>query len=197
MHHINMNNFKCHNLRSRHTRAFTLIEVIVASSLFVTVLTMSATALVHIIDANNKAQTVTSVINNLSFALEDMSRRIRIGYGYSCDGGGDCAYGDTFSFNAEETIGGPVVEYTYSVLNGRIMQSVDGATAMPVTSPDVTINSLRFSLSGSCPRDGASGCDEIQPRVLIVIKGEAGDKESLKSDFVIQTSVTMRGLDDN
>jgi len=57
---------------------FTLIEMLVAVSLFVFVMLIGVGVLLSIIDANRKARALSSVMNNLNFALESMSRNIRV-----------------------------------------------------------------------------------------------------------------------
>lgn len=66
-------------------RGFTLVEMIVALGIFAVVALVAVGALTKIIDANRKSQTLKSAINNISFALESMSREIRLGTNYDCE----------------------------------------------------------------------------------------------------------------
>lgn len=79
---------------STHTniRAFTLVEMIVSLAVFSIVAVVALGALVKIVSANRKAQTLQTSITNLNFALETMSRELRTGHWYFCEsnmGGAD------------------------------------------------------------------------------------------------------------
>jgi prepilin-type N-terminal cleavage/methylation domain-containing protein len=69
------------------TRGFTLVEMIVSLAIFSVVAVVALTALMSIMSANRKAQTLQSSITNLSYALEAMSREMRVGTTYYCDVG--------------------------------------------------------------------------------------------------------------
>ena len=78
------------------TRGYTLIELIVAVGLFSFVMTLVSGAYFLMIGINRQAQSIATGINNLSFALETMSRTIRTGYDYDCGGASSCG-GNSFS----------------------------------------------------------------------------------------------------
>ncbi len=64
---------------------FTLIEMIVSLALFSIVVTISVGALLMLIATNQQLQNEQSVMTNLSFALDSMTREIRTGTNYYCD----------------------------------------------------------------------------------------------------------------
>lgn len=63
---------------------FTLIEMIVSLALFSSVITISIGALLTMIATNQALQSEQSVMTNLSFALDSMTREIRTGIHYYC-----------------------------------------------------------------------------------------------------------------
>ncbi len=65
-------------------KGFTLIEMIVSLALFTVVAVIAIGAFLKITDSNKKSQTLKTSINNLSFALESMSREMRVGSSYYC-----------------------------------------------------------------------------------------------------------------
>ena len=73
-------------------RGFTLIEVLVSTGIFTVVMVIALGALLAMVERDRKAQTLKTVINNLNFALDSMSRAIRTGEEYHCgsSSGGDC-----------------------------------------------------------------------------------------------------------
>ena len=66
---------------------FTLIEIIVSLALFSVVITIAVGALLILIASNRQLQNEQSVLSNLSFALDSMTREIRTGSHYYCDAG--------------------------------------------------------------------------------------------------------------
>ncbi|MEI8249454.1 MAG: type II secretion system protein [Candidatus Taylorbacteria bacterium] len=72
---------------SRHThfqKGFTLVEMIVALMIFSVVATVALGAVIKIISANRKAQTLQSAVTNMNFALDAISRDLRVGSSYYC-----------------------------------------------------------------------------------------------------------------
>jgi prepilin-type N-terminal cleavage/methylation domain-containing protein len=65
-------------------RGFTLVEMIVSLAIFAVVAVIAIGALLKVIDANKKAQSITSSVTNLNFALESMSREFRTGKYFTC-----------------------------------------------------------------------------------------------------------------
>ncbi len=64
---------------------FTLVEMIVSLAIFAIVATISVGALLVLIGTNERLQGEQSVMTNLSFALDSMTREIRTGSSYYCD----------------------------------------------------------------------------------------------------------------
>ncbi len=64
---------------------FTLIEMIVSIAIFIVVALIAVGALLKVIDANHKSQSLKTSINNLNYALEAMSRELRVGTRYHCE----------------------------------------------------------------------------------------------------------------
>jgi len=204
---INNNNKSLGSMRNS-TSGFTLIEIIVAISLFTVVAFISVGALLTVADANRKAQVLKTVMNNLNFSLESMSREIRVGSTYYCNDitegtvpGGftiprNCSTGGNFfAFETSGGNSGSSLDQVMYRLNGNIIEkSVDGGNNfIDLTPPELRIessNGLRFYVTG------ALAGDTKQPKVTIVIKGEAGLKDKIVTDFSLQTSVSQRFRDD-
>jgi len=72
---------------------FTLIEIIVSLALFSVVITIAVGALLILIASNRQLQNEQSVLSNLSFALDSMTREIRTGSNYFCLSSGSSTYG--------------------------------------------------------------------------------------------------------
>src|SRR5882724_2619217 len=68
-----------------YNKGFTLIEMMVATSIFAMVMLMAVGALLSIVDNSRKAQSQETSFVNLDFAMETMSRAIRLGTAFHCD----------------------------------------------------------------------------------------------------------------
>lgn len=180
-----------------HSAGFTLVELMVSMSVFSLVLVMSMGAITSVLDANQKSQSLRAVMDNLNFTLEGMTRAIRFGENYHCGSSGDltiptdCPAGSS-SMTVKTSDGAQV---TYSLSGSRIARSVNGGTQYFITSNDITIQSLSFRVFGSYPANSGGGpTDLLQPQVIIVVKGYAGEL-STRSTFSLETTVSQRKFD--
>lgn len=194
-------------------RGFTLVEMVVSIALFAIIMLVSVGALLALVDANRKARALESVMNNLNISLDSMIRAIRMGTHYNCGGTaipqapnwGDCPQGVTpltsvpamFSFAPYGSNPGAQTERTvYSIANDaqgrpRLYRSQNGgASSIPVTAPEVEIQDMQMYVVGSTPQD------TTQPKVVIVVKGAAGEEGTrLRTEFYIQATAVQRALD--
>ncbi|MBI2109179.1 MAG: prepilin-type N-terminal cleavage/methylation domain-containing protein [Parcubacteria group bacterium] len=171
-------------------RGFTLIEMIVAVSVFVVVMVSGIGALVSMIDANRKAQSLRIVMDNLNFALENITRNMRVGVDYHCGAVGDlnvprdCPV-DGDSFIAFTNSSGDRIIFRLN--SGRIEKSEDlGASFLGITAPEITVEELRFFVQGSEAGDG------LQPEVLVIVRGVAGATPETSTTFSLQTIASQR-----
>jgi len=176
---------------------FSLIEILVAVSVFSVAATISTGALMSITDAQQKILALRIVQDNLSYAFDTMGKEIRTGSFYHCgstiddysSSPRDCS---TFpggpSFTFINSVGDTI---TYRLSSNRIERVLNGnpLTALIMTSPDAVINALSFYVVGSLTND------KLQPRVSIILKGTAGIKEKLKSHINVQTTISQRLID--
>lgn len=72
------------DMNYKYKKGFTLIEVLTAISIFSTVMIIIIGALLMLNNANKKAQALRAVVDNLNFAIEDMTRNIKTGSEYAC-----------------------------------------------------------------------------------------------------------------
>ncbi len=63
---------------------FLMIELIIAIFIFGIVMTMSIGSLITALDANRKAQSLKSVLNNLDVAMDTMTKSLSAGRSYQC-----------------------------------------------------------------------------------------------------------------
>lgn len=168
----------------KNKRGYTLIELIIAVGLFALIMMLASGAYLVMISVNRQVQGIATGINNLSFALETMTRTIRTGTGYGCPSPGtDCSGGTIFSVT--NAIGNTV---EYSLSGGVVTQTTSGVP-VALTDPLVNVSSLAFYAFGT------SNSDNLQPRVTIVISGTISSGSNKTVSFNVETGATMRGFD--
>ena len=191
---------------------FTLIEMLVALSLFTIVVTIAVGAFLSLIGASKSVQGEQSVITTLTFVLDSMTREIRTGTNYYCDtrsvlddatqvststvrnctGGSD---GLSFVEAGSSITAGAVsrrISYYYdnsSSTNRTVMRKVGNGTPQSIVSDGITVTSAQFFVTG-VDRLGL-GTDVNQPTVTIIL--EARDENGATT--TLQTTVTQRELD--
>jgi len=149
---------------------------------------LASGAYLMMIGFSRHAQGIATGINNLSFAIETMTRDIRTGSAYTCGGLGDCVGGGSFTFTPAD--GGAAVTYTSGTQQGP-SGSVGDITrnGAALTDPSVNITSLTFYTVGTAPGD------IYQPHVTIIISGTVSYGVGKIEPFTIETGATMRGSD--
>jgi len=165
---------------------YTLVELIVAVGLFAFVMTLSSGAYLMMIGLNRQAQGIATGIDDLSFALETMTRDIRTGSAYSCGGIGDCDGMSSFSF-----VNRHGVSVTYSLSDASLVKMSNSVNST-LTDPSVTISSLMFYAAGTRP---APLGDYQQSHVVIIVSGTVSTGAGKEEPFTVETSATMRGTD--
>ncbi len=183
-------------------KGFTLIEMLVSVAIFTLVMLITTSSIFVIIASDKKAESLKSVMDNLSFALESMTRNIRTGSEYTCltvfGGatsvvlGNNCSGGDQgfqFVSNQQAYNGNPIV-VQYYLWQNRIWEdetNSDWTAPVAITAPEINVSSLQFYLVGA-------GKDTFQPRVLMSVIGTAGTSNT-ETNFDIQTTLSQRQID--
>jgi prepilin-type N-terminal cleavage/methylation domain-containing protein len=194
--------------RSSRQSGFTLIELLVSVAIFTIVITIAIGALLVLVDANARAQNMQAAITNVTFALDSIAREVRTGSGHYCSNTQisgsagaattrDCPSGASHISVIEggeslTAVGTGRVAFRHNATDQSVERRVGDGSWLPITSRDVQITELAFYSEGSArSRDG----DTVQPTVTIYVSGYAGELESARSSFALQTTVTKRILD--
>lgn len=195
------------HLKSKTSLGFTLVEMMVAIAVFSVVMVTAMSALLNVIDANNKAKSIKTAVNNIHFALDSISREMRVGTEYSCstDGGnsffGDCSTGGTAIRFKSKKDGQPYIYYKFEK-NGDDIGRLFSCTSYsvgdycseysPITSAEVDLTQVLFYVQGVDNSSNSSGKGRTQPYVILTISGKAGLKEKTETVFDLQTSISQR-----
>lgn len=190
-------------LLKRKSGGYTIIETMIAISLFVIIIMAGMGALLNANLLHQKSKDMRSIIDNLSFVMEDMSRNLRTGYYYHCindgnvnvtatsDNTNSCPNGDGKGISFVSS--NPISQWTYYISDSNsIFKIVDGVSVQ-LTPDEIVIDSDSFfSVVGAEPPPG----DLQQPFVTIKLSGEIIiPSKDVGSPFSLQTSVSQRLID--
>lgn len=182
----------------KRQKGFTLIELLVSLALFSIFIVAVMGAIFTIVDANRKARSLMTVMNNLSFSIDGITRSFKTGdMSHASAGvtpGGDCLTTyqldyQNAAFNPPNSIPRALITYCFVENNGlgKITRSVNGASPTDYTSPDIDIDHLEFDITSLTPVVD-------QPKVLINMKGTVKVSENVSSSFTVQTSISQSKL---
>jgi prepilin-type N-terminal cleavage/methylation domain-containing protein len=204
---------------------FTLIEMIVSLGIFASVMTIAVGSLLVLISNNQKLQGEQSVMTNLAFALDGMTREIRTGTNYFCEartnynaGGSNNIFDDD---NSQESVIGDRVDDCESINPGDQLHGVSfyeaGNSILGDTTTDKRILYFFDKASSTIKRRVgdepaqaivASGLKILDAQFIVTGTATSGDavqptvtifieakEPNDDSVYRLQTTVTQRVLD--
>jgi len=192
---------------------FTLVELMVATSIFVIIMLAAMSSLFIMLDAAKNSKALRLAMDNVNFAMESMTRSIRMGTNYHClpadstipdesiveNGGKDCkGGGPLLAFISQPQEGkteGSLVGYLLkddNVQGGNktLLRCTSSYSndCVEITSSDVNVERLKFFVRGSEDPD-----DKTQPSVYIIMEGTVMVK-GVPTSFAIQTLASQRNF---
>lgn len=208
----------------KNKKGFTLVEMIVSLAIFSIVATVALGALVSIVSANKKAQTLQSTITNLNFALESLSREMRVGGKYHCENNQvgtfnpgsslsplscDADANNFLAFESSRKITGPSATTCFAVIAYKF--ELNTATADPndyiLSRAEQESCNDTLGSAGSIPFIPIISPEDVRitnfaiqvtnntyPLAFIMISGYTGVRDREKTEFTVQTAVSPRLL---
>ncbi len=190
---------------------YTILETMIAVSLFLVIIMTGMGALLNANLIHQKSRDMRSIMDNLSYIMEDLSRNLRTGYSYHCIDDGDLSNVD--GVKSGQNCGGIAFEHQNTdpedpndqwvyIINddGKILKSTVGPFTdlssgyVELTPDEVTIEATSgFSVLGAEPTSDDPS-DLQQPLVTIRLVGTIESK-GVVTPFSLQTSVSQRNLD--
>jgi len=174
---------------------FTLIEMLVAVTVFTLILGSAAGLFVAGIRSQTKALVFQKLLDETGFVMEKMSRALRVAKkdltGWCLPLGLGCGSGYNYCNPTPNNdfilfIGSKDECSAFFLFNFSLAQNPPVA-ALPLTSTDFEVTSVVFDLSGE------SQTDNLQPRVTILLKIK--NANAAKPEITIQTTISQRNLD--
>jgi prepilin-type N-terminal cleavage/methylation domain-containing protein len=193
-------------IKNNNQRGYTIIETMIAVSIFLIVVMIGMGALLNANSLHHRSQNMRSIMDNLSFIMEDISRNLRTGYNYHCGDSSSietplsCVSGDIIYFeksdgDAEDNTDqyGYKIDLAQNATDYAIYRTTDGGgTWILLTSEEIKIDATNssFIISGAEPVVS----DAQQPFATIRLIGNILYKTD-STPFSLQTSVSQRLLD--
>ncbi len=199
-----------------YENGFTLVEMIVASAIFISVMLVAVTSLLTIINANRKSHDLRNVIDNVTFAIESISKDAQGAKQFVC---GDVNFAFT-SGTPNCTSGGPALQYKFvdptnpaisTTTEYRFITSANLGTYSAQTNlqkrvcpngvcpsvwtdmvapyPIINITNLEFYVLGE-GTDAFFSPNRRQPRIIITAEGQVKNKDGTYTKFNLQTTTT-------
>ncbi len=209
-----MRNLFTLNLKRCDSKAgFTIIETMIAVALFLVVVLTGMDALLNANRIHQKSQDMRTILDSLSFMMEDISRNIRTGSSIrcinepgdflpgvitspkSCESGGAIAF--EYQFGDPDNLGDQWVYKIESVdgVNFNVSKSTNSGLTWVQLNPGP--NEVLIDATSSFSVLGAEGPneDDQQPLVNIRLSGKVVLKNNVYSPFSLQTSISQRVVD--
>ncbi len=192
-------------------QGFTLIEIMVAVSIFAIVAVVTTGALVTVSDVNRKAQAIKIAMDNVSFAMDSMVLNLREGARFGCLTANDlithpnpnnyfvpgtvenylgkgCVAGQGIIFESKRTNSPHYIIYRFRASGAGLPGGIQIARSDACPGPNcnfVDITSSEVDISDF--RFYVLSTSSLKPRATLVIEGQVPGKTPTK--FNLQTTV--------
>ncbi len=188
--------------------------------IFSIVVVVALAALVKIIDANKKAQTIQDAVVNMSFTMESMTRELRTGSTYyctvlapntdvsvtsllsrsvvPCNGvTGASGNGVGFAFLTNKSGGSCRLINAYEIVPNMPSGTFDGTFVFKKASQASCGSALEFTPVIDTAAMSITGyylsvSDVEYPLLFVKLDGASGGKQNIKTYFTIQTAASPR-----
>ena len=147
-------------------RGFTIMELLVAMTVFLVVIGISSGIFTRTIRTQRIITDMSSSLNNITLALEQIAREARTGYAFST--------ADNYTSLSFTNARGEDVEY--DIDSARVMRKKEGENPQPITSEGTNISDLKFTV-------------RTNPTLVTIVLTALGEGDI---EVHLQTSVSSR-----
>lgn len=209
--------FTSNNSRSLRAKGFTLVELLVATAVFIFVITLTTGALFSAQALNIRLQQTQSIMDSLNLGIELMIRDMRYGSNFYCTstvqnigGRRSCPHSASGSQSGSVLVLSPPValrgssnvltdRVVYFVANGILYKNeyptgISPRLNIQITPNDVTVSAISFFVTGA---ESVPEGDTNQPVVTLSIHGVTipAKQSERPVEFNIETTVVPRAID--
>jgi Tfp pilus assembly protein PilW len=179
-------------MTQHHEHGFSLIELLIAATVFMFVITSVSGLFIQALDLQRRATSIQKIEENSQFVLESIAREVRVSTITSGDA--PCVPGSApgpqnWTLTLQHPVNGTIT-YAYSRSSGvgTITRDAGGSGPQAITSTDVDISLFAFCVSGS-------GADGRQTRITIPMTLQTvGDRAATRVSVSLQTTIVSRDL---
>lgn len=185
-----LNNFR----QNKDKTGFTLIEIMVAVSIFVIVAFIVTSTLLAILDAGRRANQIRLIVDNMNFALDSMTYKMKFGSDYYSDGE-TMSFIDRDSYPVSYCLGKHEESENNSILkcqgekNGSAPICPNDSSCEPIITEEVNVTELVFKES-KCAISLRSDDICSNKAYVILVKAQIEYKNS-PMDLEFQTAVSQ------
>lgn len=204
-------------------KGFTIVEMVVVISVFLFVIGAAVAIFLSVINHQRRILAEQQLLNQISYVEEYMSKALRMAKPEVAENCLVDSEGNNYSgyiylltrYNSEKNYYEGIKFINQSdndacqefFFNGNYIKEVkNGGDSIPLTSTNIKINYVKFSINGSDGSPSSTGCSDIepcgafqcnndvciQPRLTITIGVQAIGGET--SERVFQTTISQRNL---
>ena len=185
--HINLLFAKNNNRVS--TTGFTLVELIVAMSIFVVVISLTSGIFVNALRAQRRVNQLMTVNSDASLVLEKMAREARLGFNFNItdDSPGNCSGGTFNRMEFQRARNGSItnVVYRWNPSAGTIERSEGGVSFVSLNSPNVLVTRFCFLETQE---------QGIDPWRITFVLSETSRQDNVDYFFNLQSTISARLL---
>jgi type II secretory pathway pseudopilin PulG len=196
---------KDHEVHSTHawrasrssTAGFTLVEILVATFIFMIIMLAAIGALVSVSNGAKKAKALRAAMDNVNYAMDNMSRSLRLGSLYHCNTSipilppspvtSDC-YGDSAIAFIPAHHAITDTKFELDGPSGQILKYTNGQPPISLTAPEVEVTDLAFYVNGS------DTGDIFQPSIFMRVKGKVTVNGEVTA-FALQNFISQRNIE--
>lgn len=181
--------------QKRKNKGVTLIEILAAVAIFAITIGAISGIFISTIRTQRRILATQELLDQTSYVLEYMGRALRMA---KKDSSLVCLFTeknyengvDWIRFLKFDLATSTDICYKFYLSGDRLYESRGGAAGIPITSDKLTVNSLKFVVSGD-----DLPIDNLQPRVTIFLRIEGRGETGSRPEIQIQTSISQRPLD--
>lgn len=174
------------------SNGFTLIELMVSISIFISIMLAAMGALIIASNGAKEAKALRITMDNVNFAMENMTRSLRIGSKYNCGANkdttlvnqtADCLSGNySVGFTPAEDPSGRIA---YQFVNSKLEKCVASNNCVSIISSNVAVDNVKFFVNGT------NSSDYVAPSVYMILSGSVTIKGKV-TRFSVQTMAAQR-----
>jgi len=173
-----------YNPKSKNFSGFTMIELLVAMTLFVVLMAIAAGSFVKVMRTQRAIVSLMAVNDNASLTIEQMAREMRTGYHFKIISDTELQFVSAYNIVLSYRLNGMAMERCEDINNNPLTPACE-----KITADNVKITNFHFGLLGE------NYGDNYPPRITLAMSVMGTDAYLQDIRTNIQTTISSRILD--